>query len=243
MNQTTHNKDVYNQIAQEYRKKRSDPQKNTWNELLEVPAIEAILKASVNGKLILDLGCGTGLLTQKIKNWGGQVIGIDPAEKMIELATLDSPEIDFKVGPAEALPFGERAFDVVASSLVMHYIQDLTKPFSEVSRVLKPNGTFVFSMHHPFQESFKREKIREENKVVMQPYFHNDAYFWKMCGGELLSFHHTFENIVSSLASAGLYIRQLIECRPSPTTQSTFTDYDFTSAYPTFCVFEASKKS
>ena len=66
-------------------------------------------------------------------------------------------------------------------------------------------------------------------------------YYWKMCGESILSFHHTFEDIVNSLNCYNFYVEKLYECCPSKEVKDKFKDYNFTSKYPNFCVFKARK--
>lgn len=235
------NRRAYDQIAEEYHEKRTDPARNAWNEFLEVPTMERLLKPLVRQKRVLDLGCGTGLLSDKIYRWGADVFGVDPSPRMIEKAESLGHRVSFQVGSAENLPYAAATFDVVASSLVLHYIEDLSLPFGEVARVLKPGGRFVFTMHHPFQECFRKENLLSCEQVVLQPYFHRDPYYWKICGAEVVSYHHTFEEIFRTLAQAGFAIEELVECKPDPTARGQFEAWEFTSRYPTFIAIRAMK--
>ncbi len=104
------------------------------------------------GHKILDMGCGTGVVTQLISRrlsseQGGMAVGIDAAGKMIEGAVKKraSDTCRFKVAAAETLPFENESFDSVVSTLFFHHIQlDLKeKAFAEAFRVLKPGGTTI----------------------------------------------------------------------------------------------------
>lgn len=232
---------IYDSIARAYHEKRNDPQAGAWNEHLEMPAMRSLLMPLVKGRNVLDLGCGTGLLSNQISKWGGHAVGIDLSAQMVSIAQEEYPKIEFHVGQSDALPFDDGRFEVVASSLVMHYLQDLLPTFAEVARVLVSGGEFVFSMHHPLNESMSYTKTDPGSPPTLAPYFHNDSYTWRMCEAELLSYHHTFEDVVRSLNRAGFTLNDLIECRPDENSAKFFVDFEFTSQYPSFCVLHAHK--
>jgi ubiquinone/menaquinone biosynthesis C-methylase UbiE len=108
---------------------------------------------------VLDLGCGTGVLTRMIGDRldgaaGGESVGIDAAAKMIAVARKKRAGggCRFEVMAAEALGFADAAFDAVVSSLFFHHVPlDLKqKALSEAHRVLKPGGRLVIAdMHVP----------------------------------------------------------------------------------------------
>ena len=91
---------------------------------------------------ILDLGCGTGILTAQLKNLAEKIIGIDSSNSMIKKAKEQYNDINFMVCDALALPF-ENQFDIVFSNAVFHWITDHNALLSNVRKALKPNGTLV----------------------------------------------------------------------------------------------------
>lgn len=104
------------------------------------------------GERVLDVGCGPGSLTiPAARKVGieGKAAGIDASPEMIDVATRKARkqglEIDFRVVPIEALPFGDGEFDVVLSSLMLHHLPDDVKAqgLGEVLRVLKPGGRLI----------------------------------------------------------------------------------------------------
>ena len=94
------------------------------------------------GERILDLGCGTGHLTQQIAANEATVIGIDSAETMIKQARKNYPTLQFVVEDAINLPFQEE-FDAVFSNAVLHWIKQPELVVSSIWRSLKPGGRFV----------------------------------------------------------------------------------------------------
>ena len=102
---------------------------NFWNKFIENPAFEKLLKNNVKGKTVLDLGCGSGISSVKLEKWGGDVVGIDISKNMLNIAKKMHPKIKFIQGSMEKLPLKDMSFDVVASSLVIHYVKDLSKVF------------------------------------------------------------------------------------------------------------------
>jgi ubiquinone/menaquinone biosynthesis C-methylase UbiE len=127
---------------------------------------------------VLDLGCGTGVLTRTIGDnlnpqSGGISIGIDAAAKMIAIARKkrENETCRFEVAAAEALPYEGSSFDAVVSSLFFHHLPlDLkAKSLAEANRVLKPGGRLVIAdMHSP--DSFFGKLISYVSRyILMQP--------------------------------------------------------------------------
>lgn len=94
---------------------------------------------------ILDLGCGTGHLTERILERGGVVTGIDASPDMIKLAKATYPAIDFEVMDATDFKF-DKPFDAVFSNATLHWILDADAAIKSVYDSLKPGGRFVAEM-------------------------------------------------------------------------------------------------
>lgn len=100
------------------------------------------------GKAVLDLGCAGGFMAEAMAARGADVTGIDPAAEAIEAArhhaVSEKLDIRYDVGVGEALPYADASFDAVVCVDVLEHVADLGKVLSEVARVLRPGGLFLF---------------------------------------------------------------------------------------------------
>jgi trans-aconitate methyltransferase len=105
---------------------------------------ESLLKllAPKAGERILDLGCGTGQLTEKIAESGAFVQGIDSSLSMITKAKENYPQIQFAVADARDFEVDE-PLDAVFSNAVLHWIKEADAAIDCIKKALKPGGRFV----------------------------------------------------------------------------------------------------
>ena len=124
----------------------------------EWPRLRALLPPSLTGLNILDLGCGFGWFARWAQQEGAaSVYGIDVSENMLArakaLASTETPgegQITYLKADLDSWdPPPNAKYDLVFSSLALHYLADLPRLVSVVHRVLRPGGTFVFSIEHP----------------------------------------------------------------------------------------------
>ncbi len=243
----------------EYAEKWAERQRsgdNLSHEFLEKPAMMAALP-DLTGKDVLALGCGTGEECPKLKNLGAhRVMGVDKEVELIELAKKEYPDIEFDVMPMENLNFPENSFDVVYSSLVMHYSPDWRIPLAQVKKVLKPGGIFLFSTHHPLWWS--AEKVREKDKFITRlggakvgkdgyevygDYLNSrqidDIWFNEF---EVHFFHKPLSEIINQIVSSGLIIKEFIEPKPIDEVKSKKLNFwAIHQKMPFFMIFKLQK--
>lgn len=94
------------------------------------------------GKDVLDIGCGTGIATRVLKQHDANVTGSDLAEGMITKAQQQSADISYVVATAAALPFADKAFDLITAFSAFHWFADQGS-VNEIQRVLKHGGVFA----------------------------------------------------------------------------------------------------
>jgi trans-aconitate methyltransferase len=100
------------------------------------------LLAPKAGERILDLGCGTGVLTAEIASRGAEILGVDRSEEMISQARKKFPALRFELLDARELRFNAE-FDAVFSNAVLHWIPEPEQVIAGVARALKLGGRFV----------------------------------------------------------------------------------------------------
>ena len=110
----------------------------------------SLLQPKPNG-LYLDIGCGTGNYTNALHKKGVDFIGIDPSTKMLNEAKKKNATIDFRIGTAENTGLDDHQVDGCMGTLTIHHWTDLTEGFSELYRVIKPNGNIVIFTSTPQQ--------------------------------------------------------------------------------------------
>jgi trans-aconitate methyltransferase len=97
------------------------------------------------GARILDLGCGTGHLTARVAERGGDVTGLDASVSMIAQARQNYPKLKFVLADARTFELGG-GFDAVFSNAALHWIPEPAPVIANVARALKPGGRFVLEM-------------------------------------------------------------------------------------------------
>lgn len=238
---TETNRQQYDRHASAYHAKRLDPVRGFYNDRIEQPMMARLLKGEARGKRVLEIGCGSGLLTRKLIRMGGIVTGLDNSAGMIEIARGEIPQGRFVKADMRKLPFPSRSFDLVVSSLAFHYVRDLAKIMGECSRVIAPGRKLVFSMHHPLASYALLTPSGRKGKNARKSYFELQPYRWRMLPGmKLISHHQTFESIFASLTKQNFNIEELREAKPSKSSRRINpAAYDETSRYPTFVGIKA----
>lgn len=101
------------------------------------------------GELVLDVGCGTGSLAAMLADRapGARIAGVDADPEMLARARAKRPDVDWREGRAESLPFADGSVDLVVSSLFFHHLPPAGKRAvaAEILRVLRPGGRLAIA--------------------------------------------------------------------------------------------------
>ena len=194
-----------------------------WVRAVEHVDLLALLP-DVNGRRALDLGCGAGQLARHLATTGAaEVVGVDVSERMLALARAEwaHPRVTYRRAAVEEVAFPPARFDLVVSSLVLHYVDDYPGLVRRIAEWLTPGGVLVYSTEHPIftarlpgdgwvlDEAGRRtrwaldryadEGVREEN--------------WFVPG--VRKVHRTLATLINGLLDAGLVVERVVEPMPS----------------------------
>lgn len=222
------------------------------------PCVEQLI-GDVEGKKLLDAGCGEGYLSRHYAQRGALVTGVDISKKLIDICKQKSQGLDIDYHVADICRLGsisDGGFDLVLCNLVLLNIPCLGEAISEFYRVLRPDGALVFSVVHPAFNVFGpgEWEMGEKNPDTHRRqglYFKVDRYaeemmyerFWKTRDGErfpesISFFHRPISVYYSKLTDARFVVTDLKE--PLPASDSPFFERE--QRIPFFLVFRAEKR-
>lgn len=179
------------------------------------------LIGDVKGLVVLDLACGEGYNTRFLAKRGAKVTGVDFSERLIEYARIEEESeklgIQYCILDAAHLKgLADSYFDLVTCFMALQDIENCGKAMSEVSRVLKLGGRFVFSIPHP---CFERIRLNGKKIDAASRYFEETKYLieWNMerlsTPFRTITFHRTLTDYFDALYSNNLHVSRLVEPR------------------------------
>jgi SAM-dependent methyltransferase len=213
----------------------------TFNHVL-APCLVALAKTHP-AKVIIDAGCGVGVLCDHLQYLKADLIGVDPSAQSIQLAKQHYGHLGIFV--AETLESfsedNESIADLIVSNMVVMDVPNLTSFMSAISKLLVPGGRFIFSMGHPcFWPRYANFADAEwfdyrEELMVEAPFRISNT---KQPEIPYTHIHRPLGRYTAALREAGLGIEQLIEPLPTHEIEAL---YPKPWEYPRFLVLECKK--
>jgi len=247
----------YNKHAKAYANRQRDGS-NIYHIYLEKPAIYSLLP-SLEGKSILCVGCGSGEELEYLSSLGTKrIVGIDISEKLIEIAKSSYPKFEFQVMDIENLVFPKESFDLVFSSLTMHYLESWLKALKSINNVLKKNGNFVFSITHPFFSATQKKEDKQIKTRILGykdtkntsevEIFGNyldsyklDAYVSKEL--TVTNYHWPLSVIFKEIINSGFEILDILEPKAQSQSKERYAKFwKIHQKIPEFMVFKIRKR-
>jgi len=120
---------------------------------LELDAVEPF----VRGRDVLEVGCGTGLILEKLARSARRAEGVDLSPGMLEHAKRRG--LDVREGSATELPYPDASFDVSVSFKVLAHVPDIERALSEMARVCRPGGYVIAELYNPWSLRYLAKKL------------------------------------------------------------------------------------
>ena len=240
---TRESKRRWDLFAEDYAK-RTSKFGDLHKEVLLTPTILSLLE-DVDGQKILDAGCGEGYFSRLLAEKGAYVTAVDFSARMLDIArerTSNDVAIDYRQADLEDLNELESGlFDQVMSNMAVQDVAHLDGVLGEIHRVLKPGGTFVFSILHPCFVTPESGWHRDEHGNGLHwktDHYFEEGQFEQRFGTKerVFGFHRTLTTYMNALFSTGFTLETLIEPAPSEENLEKYPDFKEDLRAPDFIV-------
>lgn len=174
------------------------------------------------GKRVLDLGCGYGWhCIYAMEQGASSVVGVDLSHKMLEVARSKAhfPQIQYECSAIEDVDYPEMSFEVILSSLAIHYVADYEKLINKIYRMLNAGGQFVFTVEHPAftahgSQDWHYNEHGEIQHFPVDNYYHEGKRTTVFLGEQVTKYHRTLTTYLNTLLSNGFILNQIVEPQP-----------------------------
>lgn len=231
------------------KKIRSNPY--SYNNMIEKPVLFSLFP-NIENLSVLDLGCGYGENCKEFKRLGARhVVGIDISEKMLEVANKENKDegIEYMCISMEKISSLRQKFDLIVSSLAIHYIQDFDKLIGDISNLLNDNGIFIFSQEHPLTTAPKNDDYWTKDEAGNVLHYNLSDYGiqgkretqWIVNG--IIKYHRTFSTLLSTLIMKGFMIEAVEEPIPDEKLVQEFPQFKKSYDKPDFLLIKSKKNN
>lgn len=216
--------DSWNRIADRYAQV-AGTEADVPYQKLKTPLWDAL--GELAGKRVLDIGCGTGWLSEAIRGHGAVVVGIDGSSRLLAMGRERFPDLrliehDLRKG----LPRLDSQFDIAIAQMVLMDFDPIAPAIEDVASILRPDGRFIVTLTHPAFFGYPTD-IDDEGVRVRKVSRYLETYRTNIetFGGHV-HYHRPLSYYLNVLADSGFVVTRFVEPEQH-------------DAFPVFCLIEA----
>lgn len=201
---------IYDAIAQDFERHASE---GLYNAYYDRPAVLSLLPP-IQGKQVLDIGCGPGLYADWLVEHGAQVVGFDISGKMVERARQRIGERGrfYQHDISQPLTFAaDASFDIAVAPLMIHYVTARVAALREVARVLTADGCLIVSTSHPFADWKQHGGSYFATDLIQDTWYNSSSEAFQMPYWRV-----SLTTLCDEFSQAGFFIDRLLEPQPVP---------------------------
>lgn len=230
-------------FLESFLKRRS--RKESPNNAIEKPIIFELL-GCVEGKAILDLGCGDGVFgLELLSSNAASYTGIEGSREMALLASEATAELGGKIilKDLESFEADRMQYDLIVSRFVIHYLSDINCLFKEINKALMPGGRFVFTVQHPLTTSSFMGNVHggQRSNWLVDDYFRESERREPWINKTVVKHHRTTETYFKALTEAGFAVAALREGKPLRSNFESADEFERRERIPLMLILSGHK--
>jgi ubiquinone/menaquinone biosynthesis C-methylase UbiE len=152
----------YDEFSKDYELQRRPNDRSGYHAMLDDLEVELVERYGL-GEDVLECGCGTGLILERIANFAKTAKGIDLSPGM--LARARERGLDVTEGSVTDLPFADASFDVTCSFKVLAHVPEIGRALREMARVTRPGGVMLAEFYNPLSFRGLAKKFGPAGKI------------------------------------------------------------------------------
>ena len=152
----------YDEFSKSYERHRRPNRERGYHALVDDLEVELCARYG-SGKDVLECGCGTGLILERVAKHARRAVGIDLSPGMLALARERG--LDVHEGSITELPFADESFDVTCSFKVLAHVPDIGRALAEMARVTRPGGVILAEFYNPWSLRGLAKRLGPAGKI------------------------------------------------------------------------------
>lgn len=221
---------------------RHEPRWGVW----QIEEDELRILGDVEGKDVLELGCGAAQWSIRLAERGARPVGVDNSERQLKHARRLMAEagVDFPLvhASAEAVPLPGASFDVVFCDHGAFGWADPYRVMPEAARLLRSNGLLAFSITSPIATLCRHPETELQEPVLHRDYFE----MHRLAGDDSVNYQLPYGEWIRLFNRCGFLVEDLLEPRPPVEATSTYWDQselDWARRWPSESIWKARKRA